>query len=102
MAGTSTSERGAWNSKLGFILAAAGSAVGLGNIWGFPTKVATEGGAAYLIVYLICTFLIGFPVMVAELAIGRKSGKNPVGAFKALSSNKFFPWLVYGELYVEL
>ncbi len=91
MAGTSTTERGAWNSKLGFILAAAGSAVGLGNIWGFPTKVATEGGAAYLIVYLICTFLIGFPVMVAELAIGRKSGKNPVGAFKALSSNKFFP-----------
>lgn len=91
MAGTTSSERGAWNSKLGFVLAAAGSAVGLGNIWGFPTKVATEGGAAYLIVYLLCTFLIGYPVMVAELAIGRKSGKNPVGAFKALSSNKFFP-----------
>ncbi len=91
MAGVTSSERGSWNSKLGFILAAAGSAVGLGNIWGFPTKVATEGGAAYLIVYLLCTFLIGYPVMVAELAIGRKSGKNPVGAFKALSSNKFFP-----------
>ncbi len=91
MAVTSSSERGSWNSKLGFILAAAGSAVGLGNIWGFPTKVATEGGAAYLIIYLLCTFLIGFPVMVAELSIGRKSGKNPVGAFKALSSNKFFP-----------
>lgn len=91
MAVSSTTERGSWNSKLGFILAAAGSAVGLGNIWGFPTKVATEGGAAYLVVYLICTFLIGFPVMVAELSIGRKSGKNPVGAFKALSSNKFFP-----------
>lgn len=91
MAGTSTTDRGSWNSKLGFILAAAGSAVGLGNIWAFPTKVATEGGAAYLVVYLVCTFLIGFPVMVAELSIGRKSGKNPVGAFKALSSNKFFP-----------
>lgn len=91
MAGTSTTDRGSWNSKLGFVLAAAGSAVGLGNIWAFPTKVATEGGGAYLIVYLICTFLIGFPVMVAELAIGRKSGKNPVGAFKALSNNKFFP-----------
>ena len=91
MAASSTTERGSWNSKLGFILAAAGSAVGLGNIWGFPTKVATEGGGAYLIIYLLCTFLIGFPVMVAELSIGRKSGKNPVGAFKALSSNKFFP-----------
>lgn len=91
MAGASSSERGSWNSKLGFILAAAGSAVGLGNIWGFPTKVATEGGGAYLIVYLLCTFLIGYPVMVAELSIGRKSGKNPVGAFKALSKNKFFP-----------
>ncbi len=91
LAGTSTTDRGSWNSKLGFVLAAAGSAVGLGNIWAFPTKVATEGGGAYLIVYLICTFLIGFPVMVAELAIGRKSGKNPVGAFKALSNNKFFP-----------
>lgn len=91
MAGTTTTDRGSWNSKLGFILAAAGSAVGLGNIWAFPTKVATEGGAAYLLVYLVCTFAIGFPVMAAELAIGRRSGKNPYGAFKAISSNKFFP-----------
>lgn len=86
-----TTDRGSWNSKLGFVLAAAGSAVGLGNIWAFPTKVATEGGAAYLLVYLLCSFAIGFPVMAAEIAIGRKSGKNPVGAFKAISSNKFFP-----------
>lgn len=91
MAGTTTTDRGSWNSKLGFILAAAGSAVGLGNIWAFPTKVATQGGAAYLIIYLLCTFAIGFPVMAAEIAIGRKSGKNPVGAFKAITSNKFFP-----------
>lgn len=86
-----TTDRGSWNSKLGFILAAAGSAVGLGNIWAFPTKVATEGGAAYLLVYLIATFAIGFPVMVAEITIGRRSGKNPVGAFRAISDNKFFP-----------
>lgn len=91
MAGTTTTDRGSWNSKLGFILAAAGSAVGLGNIWAFPTKVATEGGGAYLIIYLLCTFAIGFPVMAAEISIGRRSGKNPVGAFKAISSNKFFP-----------
>ncbi|MEX0721295.1 MAG: sodium-dependent transporter [Balneolaceae bacterium] len=93
MAGTSTTDRGSWNSKLGFVLAAAGSAVGLGNIWAFPTKVATEGGAAYLLVYLLCTFAIGFPVMVAEITIGRRAGKNPVGAFKAISSNKFFPFV---------
>lgn len=90
MAGTTT-DRGSWNSKLGFILAAAGSAVGLGNIWAFPTKVATEGGAAYLIIYLLCTFAIGFPVMAAEISIGRRSGKNPVGAFRSISDNKFFP-----------
>lgn len=93
MALTQSENRGSWNSKLGFILAAAGSAVGLGNIWGFPTKVATEGGAAYLLIYLICTFAIGFPVMAGELAIGRRSRKNPVGAFKAISSNKFFPFV---------
>ena len=90
MAG-STSTRGAWNSKLGFILAAAGSAVGLGNIWRFPTEVASQGGAAFLIIYLLCCFLVGFPVMMAELSIGRKTRRNPVGAFKALSSNKIYP-----------
>jgi len=91
LATSSSTTRGTWNSKLGFILAAAGSAVGLGNIWAFPTKVATEGGAAYLLIYLLCTFAIGFPVMAAEITIGRRAGKNPVGAFKAISSNKFFP-----------
>jgi len=91
LATTPSSSRGSWNSKLGFVLAAAGSAVGLGNIWAFPTKVATEGGGAYLLIYLLCTFAIGFPVMAAEIAIGRKAGKNPVGAFRAISNNKFFP-----------
>lgn len=91
MATSSSTNRGTWNSKLGFILAAAGSAVGLGNIWAFPTKVATEGGAAYLLIYLLCTFAVGFPVMAAEITIGRNAGKNPVGAFKAISTNKFFP-----------
>lgn len=85
---SSTTSRGNWNSKLGFILAAAGSAVGLGNIWGFPTQVASNGGAAFLFIYLLCAFAIGFPVMVAEITMGRKTGRNPVGAFKALGDNK--------------
>jgi len=72
-------------------LAAAGSAVGLGNIWRFPTEVASNGGGAFLLIYLICCFAIGFPVMVAELSIGRTTDRNPVGAFKALSSNKLYP-----------
>lgn len=94
MSVTDSSSRGAWNSKLGFILAAAGSAVGLGNIWGFPTQVADNGGAAFLFIYLICAFLIGFPVMVAEITMGRKTGRNPVGAFKALGDNKLLYALI--------
>lgn len=94
MAQATTESRGNWNSKLGFILAAAGSAVGLGNIWGFPTQVASNGGAAFLFIYLICAFAIGFPVMVAEITIGRRTGKNPVGAFNALSDNKFMYSLI--------
>ncbi|SHE38666.1 neurotransmitter:Na+ symporter, NSS family [Fodinibius roseus] len=79
---------------MGFILAAAGSAVGLGNIWGFPTQVASNGGAAFLFIYLLCAFAIGFPVMVAEITMGRKTGRNPVGAFKVLGNNK----LVYSAI----
>jgi NSS family neurotransmitter:Na+ symporter len=86
-----TIDRGSWNSKLGFVLAAAGSAVGLGNIWRFPTEAASNGGGAFLLIYLACCFIIGYPVMMAEIGIGRKTGKNPVGAFKALSTNKFYP-----------
>ena len=91
MSAIDSTTRGAWNSKLGFILAAAGSAVGLGNMWRFPTEVASNGGAAFLIIYLVCCFLVGFPVMMAELSIGRKTRKNPVGAFRALSSSKIYP-----------
>jgi NSS family neurotransmitter:Na+ symporter len=87
--------RGSFNSRLGFILAAAGSAVGLGNIWGFPFKVAEGGGAAFLIVYLIFCFLLCFPVLVTEIAIGRKTQRNPVGAFKALG---FRQWSFIGYL----
>lgn len=88
---TVSPSRGQWSSKAAFVLAAAGSAVGLGNIWKFPSEVAQQGGAAFLVIYLGCCFLVGFPVMVAEIAIGRATGKNPVGAFKALSPNPIFP-----------
>ncbi len=87
---TPTQGRGQWSGKFAFVLAAAGSAVGLGNIWKFPSEVAQNGGAAFLVIYLACCFLVGFPVMVAELAIGRRTHKNPVGAFKALSDNPMF------------
>jgi NSS family neurotransmitter:Na+ symporter len=99
LADTSTTSRGNWDSKLGFILAAAGSAVGLGNIWRFPTEAASNGGAAFLLIYLASCFLIGFPVMIAEMSIGRSSKKNPVGAFRTLSTNKFFPLVgIWGVL----
>jgi len=68
-------------------MAAAGSAVGLGNIWGFPTQVADNGGAAFILIYLFCCLVIGFPLMIAELAIGRNTKKNPIGAFRELGGD---------------
>jgi NSS family neurotransmitter:Na+ symporter len=88
--------RGAWASQLGFILAAAGSAIGLGNIWRFPYQTGTSGGAIFVLFYLLCVVLLAFPVMVAEVAIGRTARRNPVGAFKALSPNR--PWFLVGGL----
>ena len=81
---TSPSHRGNWGSRLGFILAAAGSAVGLGNIWGFPTRVGAGGGAAFVLIYLACVVLICAPILVAELAIGRHTQKDPVTAFRVI------------------
>lgn len=74
-----------FSSKLGFILAAAGSAVGIGNLVGFPVNAAKNGGGAFLIMYALFVFLICLPVMIAEMAVGRKTQKEPVGAYKALS-----------------
>jgi len=87
--------RGGFSSRLGFILAAAGSAVGLGNIWKFPFEVGQGGGAAFVLMYLVFCFVLCFPVMVAEIAIGRKTQLNPVGAFKALGHRK---WAFIGYL----
>lgn len=88
--------RDTWGSKLAFILAAAGSAIGLGNIWGFPTVAGANGGAAFLFIYLLAVAFIGAPVMLAELILGRKSQRNPVGAFKALAPDS--AWHLVGGL----
>lgn len=86
-----------WTSKLGFILAAAGSAVGLGNIWKFPYLVGENGGAVFIFIYLICVVIIGLPVVVAEVIIGRNAQKDPVGSFKQLSKSNPF-WMSVGFL----
>ncbi len=78
-------DRGQFSSKLGFILAAAGSAVGLGNLVAFPVMASKNGGAAFLIIYLFFIAFICYPVMMAEIAMGRRTTRNPVGAFSALS-----------------
>ncbi len=78
-------KRNGFASGIGFILAAAGSAIGLGNLWGFPYKTATNGGAAFVLIYIACVLLIGFCTMLAEQFIGRRAQANPVSAFKKIS-----------------
>lgn len=82
-----TAQKEHFSSRLGFILAAAGSAVGIGNLVGFPVNAAKNGGGAFLLVYALFIFIICLPVMIAEMAVGRKTGKQPVGAYKSLSNN---------------
>lgn len=88
-----SNSRGSFSGKIGFILAAAGSAVGLGNIWRFPYLVAQYGGGIFLLVYLILTVTFGFALMTAEITIGRKTGLSTVGAFKKL--DRRFSFLGY-------
>ena len=88
--------RETWGSKAGFILAAAGSAIGLGNIWKFPYIAGENGGASFVLIYLICIAVIGLPVLIAEILIGRTTQRNPVGAFYKLSNSKF--WAAVGGM----
>jgi len=88
--------RGTWGSRAGFILAAAGSAIGLGNIWRFPYITGLNGGAAFVVLYLFFVVLIGLPVLIAELTIGRNTKRNPIGAFKALAPKSL--WKLVGAL----
>lgn len=89
MSGTS---RGEFSSSFGFIMAAAGSAIGLGNIWGFPTQTAQNGGAAFVVLYLLMAFLVGYPILLAEFTIGRHGQSNPVGTYQKIKGgHRFVP-----------
>ena len=89
-------DRGQWGSTLGFVFAAAGSAIGLGNIWRFPYVTGTNGGAAFIIIYLACVVFICLPYLIAELALGRHTQRNPVGAILKLRPGS--PWSLVGFL----
>ncbi|GGB87114.1 transporter [Marinobacterium zhoushanense] len=86
-----------WSSRLAFILAASGSAVGLGNIWKFPYITGENGGGAFVLVYLVCIALIGIPIMMAEVAIGRRGGRSPINSMRQLAQrdgrSKRWAWI---------
>lgn len=89
-----------WSSSFGFVLAAVGSAVGLGNIWKFPYMVGESGGAVFVLTYLVCIALIGFPILVAEWLIGRRGQKNPINSFAdvAATEGKSRSWGIVGGI----
>nr|WP_321499684.1 sodium-dependent transporter [uncultured Dethiosulfovibrio sp.] len=95
MANQAGQEREQWGSKIGFILAAAGSAVGLGNIWKFPYVTGTNGGGAFVLIYVLMVACIGFSVMLAELVIGRRAQLNAVGSFEKIKGGA---WPMVGWL----
>lgn len=81
-----------FSSKIGLVAATVGSAVGLGNIWRFPAEAQAGGGAAFLLVYILCVCVLGIPVMLAEFSIGRAGGTDAIGAFRKLSPAKPGGW----------
>ncbi len=93
----SSSPRGAWASKTGFVLAAAGSAVGLGNVWRFPYITGENGGGLFVMIYLVCIAVVGLPIMIGEILIGRAAQRSTVTAFKTLAG-PHTPWKALGGL----
>ena len=89
--------REGWGTRLGFILAAVGSAVGLGNMWRFAYVASDNGGAAFVFLYIIMVFAIGVPVMMAEFAVGRRAGLSPIGALRSVGGRR---WVPLGYMYV--
>ncbi len=90
-------QREHWSSHLGFILAAAGSAIGLGTLWKFPYVTGENGGGIFVLIYILCTFFIGVPIFIAELVLGRKAQRGAVGVFEVLANNSTF-WKAAGWL----
>ncbi len=88
-------KRDEFKSRFGFILAAAGSAIGLGNIYQFPFKAGEGGGAAFVLLYIIITLVVCYPIMISEIAMGRSTQRNPSGAFRLLGTNR---WSIVGKL----
>ncbi|WP_316348404.1 sodium-dependent transporter [Desulfuromonas acetoxidans] len=88
-------QRSQWASRLGFILAASGSSIGLGNIWKFPYVAGQNGGGAFVLVYLVSILLVGIPIMMAEFLLGREGGKDAIGSFARLAG-KNSPWRLVG------
>jgi NSS family neurotransmitter:Na+ symporter len=86
-----------FGTRFGFVLAAAGSAVGLGNMWRFPYQTAENGGAAFVVLYLFMTFLLGVPIMTAEFVVGRRARRSPIAALRALAGRR---WVPLGVLFV--
>jgi NSS family neurotransmitter:Na+ symporter len=95
-------DRENWSGALGFILAAVGSAVGLGNVWRFPYVAAENGGGAFVLIYLACIAVVGLPLLIAEMKLGRRTERGPVGAYAALSPSSIpgALWVVFGLLAV--
>jgi NSS family neurotransmitter:Na+ symporter len=89
-------QRGGFATALGALFATLGSAVGLGNIWKFPSLAGENGGAAFIIVYLFSTLLVGLPVMIAEIMLGRKARANAIETMRKLSPSKSQPWWLIG------
>ena len=88
-----SNQREQWGSKLGFILAASGSAVGIGNIWKYPHMAGQNGGAAFTVVYLVCILVVGLSIVIAEFVIGRRTQLSPVGAFEKLAPGTNWKWV---------
>ena len=91
-----TEQRENWGSRIGFILSAAGFSIGLGNIWRFPYLVGTYGGGAFLLVYVLICVLIGVPLFIAEVGLGRKTMLTPIVGMKKLAGGKSTPWSLIG------